>query len=148
MEGISSNLGSVYFVKPEKENNHKALKHTINAAAVGAGVVATGSAAQSLCGKFDLSNAIKYNACNLKFSNFDKYHESISKFAEKIFPKNGKISKMIEKYAGRGFMTGGSERAMNLYKGKLAIVATAVAAALTLVGAGLYNAGKINGKNN
>ena len=123
---------------------NRTMRHAVNTAAVGTGVAATAIGARNLCHKFELSNAIKYNACSLKASNFDKYYERISKFAEKMFPKNGKIAKAISKYAGKGFMTGGTERAMNLYKGKLAIVGAAVALAATILGVGIYKAGKID----
>lgn len=123
---------------------NKTMRHAVNTAAVGAGVAATAIGARNLCSKYEISNAIKYDACSLKSSNFDKHYERISKFAEKMFPKNSKIAKAISRYANLGFLTGGKERAINLYKGKLAIVGIAVALATTLLGVGIYNVGKIN----
>lgn len=143
MERIGRNV--VVCEQPKKGN--KAVKHLVNAGFIGGGIAAIGISSRNAMNKFDWANAAKYGASNQRYEDsFKKLHKFVTKYSDKLFPKNGKIAKAIERYSGMGFMTGGRARGINLYKGKLAIASAAVTAALALAGIGLYQAGKINGK--
>ena len=129
------------------DDKNKFFKHAVNTGMVVAGTAVVASNAKSVARKFDIANSAKYGAANVKFEgNLKKIHESVSKFAQKIFPKGGKVSNAIDHYTG-AYLTGGVERMRSLMKGKLAIFGVAATTILALVTLGAYNAGKINGKS-
>ena len=145
MEGIRSNVAMG--VQPQKKSN-KVLQHALNAGVVAGGSYAVARGASHLCNQYDWANSTKFGATNLKFTGkLAKIHARISHFGEFLFPKGSKISEALTKYVGKGYLQGGAQRMLSEYKGKLAICGVATAAILTLLSAGLYKAGKINGEN-
>ena len=145
MEGIRSNV-AVTTQQPKKSN--KALKHALNVGLVGGGSVAMLNGARSLYCKYDIGNAVKFGgAASTKLTKVaERVHKIIAPIVDEIFPKGGKIANAIERYVGKGYLTGGADRMISQLKGKYAIYGAAAAAILALVTAGIYKAGKINGE--
>ena len=144
MNSINSNV-----VAPQQpKKDHKVLKHAVNTALVGGGTAFIAKKARNLGRQYDWANAAKFGASNQSYvGKSAKLHSIISNWAEALFPKGGKISNAIERYTGQGFLTGGAERMISKYKGKLAIFGVAAAAITALLATRVYNAGKINGKD-
>ena len=145
MEGIRSNVA----VQTQQSNKgKKALKHAVNAGIVVGGSTAIARGASHLSHDYDWANSTKFGSTNLRFTRkMAKLQARIANFAEALFPEGSKVSEALKKYVGDGYLTGGAKRMMSEYKGKLAIWGVATSAILTLLSAGIYKAGKINGEN-
>jgi len=124
-----------------------AIKHAVNTGIVVGGSAAIAKGAGRLYNSYSWANAAKFGASNQKYiGKSANMHARIANFAEALFPKGVKISEALKRYVGKGYLKGGAERMMSQYKGKFAIYGLATAAILTLLTAGIYKAGKINGE--
>ncbi len=143
MNTINSNVGT-----QQPKRNNKILRHAGNAALVAGGSALVNAGTRSFMSAFETANDAKFGASSLKYhGNKVRLHDAVSKFSEKLFPKGGKISNLLEKVAEKGYLTGGAPRMLCEYKGKLAIFAVAATAITALIARGIYKAGKINGDN-
>ena len=147
MEGIRSNV-AVTTQQPKKSN--KVSKHLINTGVTTAGLGMTGYAYKktgdiwrlaqtpdSLCG---VGKASKMKIFARKIKN------GFEKLGEMIF-KNHKIHRMFERYEMNQGLSGSElARAVKFNKGCAAKVLTLATVALSILAAGIYKAGKINGE--
>jgi len=88
-----------------------------------------------------------YQQCSQKIYNF------LAKAGEKIFPSGGKVSNVLEKYLKHVPRANGGVlqekavvRLLRKAKGNVVLLGAAAVAGLVTLGAGIFNAGKIQGK--
>ena len=136
MEGISVNVGAAN--KPQKK--HTVLKQVANAAVVGGTLYAAPYAAKAMVGTLPSYNARPLGAKRKAIGEY------LMKLGEKLFPKNSSIHETMEVYAKKFFAPEKVDSAIRQYKGKWAAIGLVGAAALTVLTAGIYKAGKINGE--
>ncbi len=146
MEGVRSNV-SVQAQQPKKSS--KVSKHLVNAGAVATGLGATGYASKKLHDVWSLAQTPRggYTPNTVSKIRFaQKIKNGFEKLGEMIF-KNPKIHAIFERYESqRGYSGTDLAKNVKFNKGSAAACLTMGLLATSILAAGIYKAGKINGE--